>query len=251
MDPSAGAGILRDVQVVSSLGVYPMALCTAETIQNGSACLRIAPPGLPPDEGFAALRPHLLSGHWGAKLGLCAVQPGLMGALARTIHEAAPLARIWDPVLGPSSGAGLHDRETLLALAEALLPSGGWVVSPNLPEARTLLGGPTSDPAALARPWLELGAEAVWLKGGHGEGGDIQDLWITAGSVLSLGAHPRLPGELRGTGCAVASAWLALRLRGADAVRAASEAGAWLRRHWERAAAPGGYGRPALLPECP
>ena len=62
-------------------------------------------------------------------------------------------------------------------MAATLLGSGAWVVSPNLPEAHALAGGAGRVPAgpldsgglaALARPLLDLGAAAVWLKGGHG-----------------------------------------------------------------------------------
>ena len=46
MDPSAGAGVLRDVLTLSGLGVHPMVVSTAETLQNGIACLRITGPAL-------------------------------------------------------------------------------------------------------------------------------------------------------------------------------------------------------------
>ena len=258
MDASAGAGLLRDVLTLAALGVYPMAVATAETIQNGAGCLGIQAPA-DPLARLEALRPHL-GGRWGVKLGLCALAPEPFAALAAKLDSLGPQLRIWDPILAPSSGVGLHAPAQLRGLARTLLASGGWVVSPNLPEAAALGGlgddpaalpGPAQDPAALAGPILELGAAAVWLKGGHGQGDQLEDFWITPGRVLSLGRCPRLAGDRRGTGCTLASAWLALSLQGLDGPAAAREAASFLRRQWDPCAIPGGYGRPSFPPKPP
>ena len=256
LDPSGGAGLLRDVLTVAALGAYPMAVPTCETIQNGAGCQSIlAPPDpLPFLEG---LRPHL-TGRWGVKLGLCALDPLAFEALAACLETLGPTVRIWDPILAPTSGVGLHPPAELRTMTRTLLPSGGWVVSPNLPEAAALAGDPGApggraqvDLAALALPFLDLGAEAVWLKGGHASGDEVEDFWITPGRVLSLGRSPRLPGERRGTGCTLASAWLALRLTGLDGPGAAVEAAAFLRSRWNPCAIPGGFGRPCFTPGAP
>jgi hydroxymethylpyrimidine/phosphomethylpyrimidine kinase len=137
-------------------------------------------------------------------------------------------------------------------MAEVLLGSGGWVVCPNLPEAAALSGRALdAGAAALAKPFLELGAAAVWLKGGHGQGLEVEDFWITPGSVLSLGRSARLPGDRRGTGCTLASAWLAWRLRGLDGPDAAAAAARFLREHWTAQVTPGSFGRPCFAPAAP
>ena len=244
LDPSGGAGLLRDVMTLAALGVYPMAVATCETVQNGAGCQAILAPQ-DPLAALEALRPHL-GGHWGVKLGMSALDPALFSALAVRLQALGPAVRIWDPILAPSFGVGLHQPADLRTMAGTLLPGGGWVVSPNLPEAAALGGRSQGDPATLAGPLLELGAAAVWLKGGHGQGEEVEDFWITAEGVLSLGRSPRLPGERRGTGCTLASAWLALRLQGQDGPTAAAGAAGFLRRHWNPCAIPGGYGRPCL-----
>jgi hydroxymethylpyrimidine/phosphomethylpyrimidine kinase len=253
LDPSGGAGILRDAAVAAALGALPMAIPTAETVQNGLACTRILPPAVDPVARLEALGPHL-SGRWGVKLGLCALEEGTLRRLAASLRSLAPAARLWDPILAPSAGVGLHDGADLRAMARALLPGGGWIVSPNRGEAAAFAGLPPealggASPEALALPFLEAGAEAVWLKGGHAAGDDVVDLWIGPTGIVPLPAAPRLPGTRRGTGCTLGAAWLALRLRGLDAPEAAAEAAAWLRARWHRAAAPGGLGRPQFLPE--
>lgn len=250
LDPSAGAGLLRDVITLAGLGVYPMAVATCDTVQNGAGCQAIEP-SPDPLPRLEALRPHL-SGPWGVKLGLCALPPGAFKALAALVEALGPAVRIWDPILAPTSGVGLHAPADLRTMARTLLAGGGWVVCPNLPEAAAMGGvAVTEGPAALAGPLLDLGAEAVWLKGGHGQDHQVEDFWITPGAVLSLGRSPRLPGDRRGTGCTLASTWLALRLKGLDGATAATEAACHLRRHWEPAATPGGFGRPCFAPGAP
>jgi hydroxymethylpyrimidine/phosphomethylpyrimidine kinase len=262
LDPSAGAGLLRDVMTLAALGVHPMAVCTAETIQNGKSCTAIQPPADPLPR-LEALAPHL-SGRdpWGVKLGLCALEPGVFAALAARVEELAPAARIWDPIQAPTAGVGLHSAAGLRAMARTLLETGGWVVTPNLPEALALAGGPPPgfDPAAplseaaaseLARPFLDLGATAVWLKGGHGPGREVEDFWLTPGAAMSLGRAPRLPGERRGTGCTLASAWLGWRLLGLPGPEAAVAAARFLRERWDPPVQPGGFGRPCFAPGAP
>ena len=250
LDPSGGAGLLRDVMTLAALGVQPMAVCTAQTVQNGAACAAILAPA-DPLPFLEALAPHLAGPAWGVKLGLCALDVRTFAALAARIAELGPAVRIWDPILAPTSGVGLHSSARLRAMAATLLGTGGWVASPNLVEAGALAGTASQAPAGLARPFLDLGAAAVWLKGGHGQGPEVEDFWITPAGVLSLGRSPRLAGDRRGTGCTLASAWLAWRLRGLDGPAAAAAAARFLREHWEPAVRPGGFGRPCFAPGAP
>ena len=255
MDPSGGAGLIRDALSVAGLGCHPMTVSLAETLQNGLGCSRIEPPSMDPVLRLEALAPHL-AGRWGVKLGLCALDPAIFNRLCAALTHLAPPVRIWDPILAPSAGVGLHDGEALRRMAKALLPAGDWVVSPNRGEAAAFAGLPpqairAADPDRLAHPWLEAGAAAVWLKGGHAEGDQVQDLWITPEGIEALASVPRLPGTRRGTGCLLAATWLALRLRGLDPRAAAVEAAHRLRERWDRAWVPGGVGRAVFVPESP
>lgn len=253
MDPSAGAGLLRDVMTLQALGVHPMAVCTAETLQNGLGCQRIEAPSMDPVKRIETLGPHLV-GRWGVKLGMAALDEPTFLRLAATLKALDPPIRIWDPILAPSAGVGLHDGAALRHMAEVLLKDGFWVVCPNRGEAAAAAGLPpakiqTAGVDALARPWLDRGARAVWLKGGHAAGSEIQDFWITAGGITALGRSPRLPGQRRGTGCTLAATWLGLRLLGRLELAAAEESALRLRNRWNQAFAPGGAGRPIFAPE--
>jgi hydroxymethylpyrimidine/phosphomethylpyrimidine kinase len=251
LDPSGGAGLLRDAATLSELGVHVMVVCTAETVQNGLACTRVEAPSIDPLVRLESVQGHL-SGNWGLKLGMCVLPLPAWKGLASKIADLAPPIRIWDPILAPTSGPGLHDRASLLSMAEVLLAGGGWVVAPNRPEAAVAAAlDPGADPLALAGPFLDRGARAVWLKGGHAPGEDIQDLWVTAEGCAGLQPSPRLPGVRRGTGCTLASAWLGFRLSGVDELSAANQAAGWLRSRWGAAFAPGGFGRPLFPPRGP
>ena len=253
MDPSGGAGLLRDALSVAALGCHPMTVSLAETVQNGLGCSRIEPPSLDPVLRLESLAPHL-GGRWGVKVGLCALEPTVFNRLCAALALLAPPVRIWDPILAPSAGVGLHDGGDLNRMAKALLASGGWVVSPNRGEAAAFAGLPpgairAADPDRLAHPWLEAGATAVWLKGGHAEGDQVQDLWITPEGVEALEASPRLPGTRRGTGCLLASTWLAFRLNGWAPQAAAVASARRLRDRWDQAWIPGGVGRALFAPD--
>ncbi|HJW72225.1 MAG TPA: bifunctional hydroxymethylpyrimidine kinase/phosphomethylpyrimidine kinase [Geothrix sp.] len=255
MDPSAGAGVLRDALTLAELGCQPMAISLAETLQNGLACSRIEAPAMDPVLRLEALAPHL-AGRWGLKLSLCALVQRDFHRLTATLRHLAPAIRIWDPILAPSAGVGLHDGEALRNMASSLLAQPGWVVSPNRGEAAAFAGLPpeailSASPEALSRPWLEAGAAAVWLKGGHAEGNAVQDLWITQAGTQALERAPRLPGQRRGTGCTLSATWLGLRLQGLEEVPAAEESARRLRARWDQAFAPGGLGRPMFTPLHP
>ena len=249
MDPSAGAGLLRDALTLASLGVHPMAVSTAETLQNGISCQLIAGPSISPALRLEALKPHL-TGRWGVKLGLCALAIEELEGLMAGVDEMAPLCRIWDPIQAPTSGVTLHDGAALRRMAEVVLRGGEWVVSPNRLEA-AIFGGlpPDADPRRLAEAFLEAGARAVWIKGGHASGELLEDFWVDAKGACGLGSRPRLPGDRRGTGCTLASAWLGFRLGDLEDLEAARRASGWIQEHWARAFTPGGAGRPVFAPE--
>jgi len=251
MDPSGGAGLLRDALTLSELGCQPMAVSLAETLQNGLACVRIEPPAMDPVQRLENLAPHF-AGRWGVKVGLSALDARDFRRLCATLRHLAPPIRIWDPILAPSNGVGLHDGADLRRMAAELLPTGDWVVSPNCGEAAAFAGMPpealgSASVEALTSPWLEAGAAAVWLKGGHAAGDQVQDFWVTREGTLPLETVPRLPGERRGTGCLLSATWLGLRLRGQDEIQAATESARRLRARWHLAFSPGGAGRPMFM----
>jgi hydroxymethylpyrimidine kinase/phosphomethylpyrimidine kinase len=245
-DPSSGAGILRDALVASDLGVYPMAVPLAETAQNGVECSEIAPPGFSPMKRLESLRIHL-TGSWGAKLSMFHDLPLLENVLNR-IQELRPAAAIWDPVGGPTNGPRLHGPGATKS-ALALLNSDTWLVSPNIPEARALADMPDGPLETVAKKIMDMGAQSVWIRGGHADSKTtVQDLWADGSGLEWLAPHGRLNGDPRGTGCTATSAWLSYRLKGLGAASAAEAAINYVRKAWDHLCRPGGAGRASFPP---
>ena len=84
------------------------------------------------------------------------------------------------------------------------------ILTPNIPEAASLCGtAPATSREALleqARSLLALGARAVLLKGGHGDGAEAVDLDVAAKGAPQWLSSPRLDARYRGAGCALAAA---------------------------------------------
>jgi hydroxymethylpyrimidine/phosphomethylpyrimidine kinase len=245
LDPSGGAGVLRDAVVAAGLGVHPMAVPLAETVQSGMGCEAILPPAVPPAARLASIAPHL-RGAWGVKVSMFS-GCGALREVAPMLRALGPAAAIWDPVAAPSSGVPLHGPESLREAA-GLLSGGGWVASPNLGEARLMAGMPGAPLEDVAERLLRMGFLGAWIRTGHGVGGTVRDLWCDGGGPRWLAPRPRLAGDPRGTGCTATAAWLALRLKGAGPAEAAEGAVDYIRRAWAGLHSPGGAGRPTFPP---
>jgi hydroxymethylpyrimidine/phosphomethylpyrimidine kinase len=170
-----------------------------------------------------------------ADIGVDAVKVGMLGevetilAVAAALQELPPgVPVVVDPVMVAESGAPLLAPGAHRALVEEILPR-ARVITPNVPEARVLLGGEplpgagAEEAERLARDLLELGPGAVVLTGGHRE--VVTDLLLERGAseVVAIDG-PRYPdGSSHGSGCTHAAA-LAAGLALGESVEQASRA---------------------------
>lgn len=234
MDPTGGAGVWRDVWTLRAFApqLDVRVVVTALTRQGhgGPARARAVPlarfadqlDGLSSDPSPAAI-----------KVGL--VPESLAVVLAGWLGEGSSPVVV-DPVLRASDGGSMGSTSAgYLKLAER---AAATLWTPNGDEARVLLDGiggprPTVPQFAVRRLGAALGG-AVLLKGGHGlderglDEAAVVDLLFAEGTVHRF-ARSRLGGpEIRGTGCALASA-ITGRLALGDALGDAVEAGGtWL-----------------------
>jgi len=227
IDPSGGAGLLRDVATAAARGARAHAVGTAWTEQGGSVH-RVEPraPGAVRAalaEAIAAVQPAAV------KIGMAVAPATATAVLEGLAGYAGPV--VVDPVLATSRGGTLWD-----GAAEELVPllRRATVVTPNAVEAGELAGllvetGAAAEAAArflLDRHRLQ----AVLVKGGHLDEAEVvvTDVLVTAGGERHW-VRPRVPGPApRGTGCALATA-IAVELgRGRDLAAAIEAAGAWL-----------------------
>jgi hydroxymethylpyrimidine/phosphomethylpyrimidine kinase len=244
-DSGGGAGIQADLKAFAACGVHGMTAITAITAQNTVGVTAVHP--IPPEIIIAQVRAVAQD------IGVDAVKIGMLGdkttieAVATAIDElpdGTPV--VLDPVMVAESGAQLLDpaaRDTLIRL---LLPR-ATVVTPNVPEARALVGKPVdaavvgeamdaavvTEPVdvarvrepvdaevhALARGVHALGPHAVVVTGGHRE--EAVDLFFDGERLVEL-PGPRHPsGAAHGSGCTHSSVLAARLAHGDDALTAA------------------------------
>jgi len=224
LDPTGGAGILRDVWTARALlpGAEVGAVVSAWTWQGGGAPARAEgrPLGRIADELAALPRPDAI------KVGLvpaCLIDAGFV-ELLEEVSAAAPI--VVDPVLVATDGGELGARpEELLGLARIAA-----LMTPNLGEATALAGraeGGEAEEVQLRRLGALMGlAGPAWLlKGGHsGSATEVVDRLWECGEVRAFRRPRRAGPDPRGTGCALATAIAAGLARRAGEVCAECEA---------------------------
>ncbi len=135
-DSGGGAGIQADLKAFARCGVHGTCAITAITAQNTVGVSAIHP--VPPEIVLAQVRAVL------SDIRVGAVKVGMLGTVDVTLAVAQVLDElpagtpvVVDPVMVAESGARLLQADAQRALIEEILPR-ATVVTPNLPEARTL-----------------------------------------------------------------------------------------------------------------
>ena len=215
-DSGGGAGIQADLRTFAAFGLHGVSAITAVTAQNTRTVSRIAP-----------LAPAMVRAQIDAlfdDFAIGAVKIGMLATAAIVRAVAAALARrrvpvVLDPVLVATTGARLARGDLAGPIRRHLLARAD-LVTPNVPEAETLLGKRIRTPADLpgaASDLIALGSRAVLLKGGHLEGSRVSDLLLTSAGLQREFTHARIRTEGHGTGCTLSSA-IAARLALGDAL---------------------------------
>jgi hydroxymethylpyrimidine/phosphomethylpyrimidine kinase len=241
-DSGGGAGIQADLKAFAACGVHGMTAITAITAQNTVGVTAVHP--IPPEVIIAQVRAVA------ADIGLDAVKIGMLGdgrtieAVAQALDELPdgiprrrrrpprPIPIVLDPVMVAESGAQLLDPAAKATLIKLMLPR-ATVITPNLPEARALLGEGAPDEAeALARALHALGPRVVVITGGHRE--EAADLFFDGDRLVELPGDRHPDGAAHGSGCthsSVLAARLALGDDPLEAARAAKELASWAVAH--------------------
>ncbi|MGQ9804690.1 MAG: bifunctional hydroxymethylpyrimidine kinase/phosphomethylpyrimidine kinase [Chlorobiales bacterium] len=206
-DSGGGAGIQADLKTFSALGAFGMSAIAALTAQNTLAVTAIHP--VPPDFLQKQLEAILDDiGVDAVKIGMLAT-PELISVVAETLVRYQVKNIVLDPVMVAKSGDKLLQDHAIDALRTKLLPI-ATVITPNLPEASTLLGRNVlieTEMLPAANALQALGAKNVLLKGGHLGGKMSSDLLLTeSGKSLWFEAERIDTKNLHGTGCTYSSA---------------------------------------------
>jgi hydroxymethylpyrimidine/phosphomethylpyrimidine kinase len=209
-DSGGGAGIQADLKAFARCRVHGMSAITAITAQStvGVAAIHEVPPEIVLEQVRAV----------DADIGVDAVKVGMLGTARVTLAVARALDGlssgvpvVVDPVMISESGARLLDADAESALIREILPR-ATVLTPNLPEARALVGEAAADADAdeLARAVIALGPQTVVITGGHRA--KATDLFLDAtGTRVEIPGERHPDGAAHGSGCTHSSV-LAARL---------------------------------------
>ena len=219
-DSGGGAGVQADLKAFAACGVHGMTAITAITAQNTVGVTAVH--AIPPEIIIAQVKAVA------DDIGVDAVKIGMLGDRATIEAVARALAAlakntpvVVDPVMVSESGATLLEPEARATLVEMLLPR-ATVITPNLPEARTLTGDPDADVRDLARNLHALGPQIVVITGGHRE--PLTDVFFDGDRLVELDGERHEDGAAHGSGCTHSSVLAARLAHGDDPLEAARKA---------------------------
>ena len=208
---SAGlAGQVADCNTIAALGAHPCSLVTAVTAQNHDGVAALNP--LNAEQVRAQIRALQESLPATAiKLGMLPSAEVIREVAEFIDHYAGPV--VCDPVISASKGGDLMLPDAWQSFVKRILPR-VTLLTPNWPEAEKLSGlriRNAEDAEKAASTILDLGVQAVLLKGGHAADKQpdekfSQDFFTDGEQAFWLSSRRVDTENARGTGCRLASA---------------------------------------------
>ncbi|MEZ4458356.1 MAG: hydroxymethylpyrimidine/phosphomethylpyrimidine kinase [bacterium] len=240
-DPSGGAGVQADLQVIRDHNSHGLSAVAAIVWQNTSEV-----------RGWRAVAPEDLIAQLDAvfdDLDVAAIKIGMLGSTENAEALAGRLAGfdgpiVLDPVL--ASGDGRTSMYTASLEALRRLARMATLVTPNMPEAKAIAVGAASTPVELAELLNDELSTAVLLKVGHVDSAeDLRDVLADGGATV-LAPTPRIADDVRGTGCQLSTA-IACRLGAGDDLLTAVEMGRLYLSSMLKKRQKVGLGRPVVV----
>lgn len=226
-DGSGGAGLQADLKTFAATGCYGMTVLTALPVQNTQgvrACyaLPLASIQQQLETLFDDCMPDAI------KIGMLfsAEIIELVADFLQQHAQGVPI--ILDPVMVAKSGDPLLEPQAISALQQRLIPLSS-LITPNLPEADRLVT-PQTDPITQAKALLDLGCQAVLLKGGHTDTPEVTDWYLDAIECEALTATRIHSRNTHGTGCTLSAAITSYVAQGASLLEGCRRAKTYLHR---------------------
>lgn len=224
-DSGGGAGVQADLKAMSAIGTYGASILTALTAQNtvGVSAIHDVP-----GEFITAQLDAVYSDLDvdATKIGMLS-QSSVIEVVAQGLLRHGAKNIVLDPVMVTTSGDLLLSKDAVESLKTVLIPV-AQIITPNLFEAAVLLGADVAttrnEMEAQASALLELGAQAVLLKGGHFDEPTADDLYVSKLEKRWYSAPRIKTDNTHGTGCTLSSAIAAYLAQGhsmEDAINAA------------------------------
>lgn len=205
-DCSGGAGLQADLKTFQHFGLHGLSALTCIVSETANLVRRVDPV----DPAMVVDQIHLLM----TSFPLTVVKTGMLGSaehvrrVATVFKEFPDIRLVVDPVMIASTGASLLEPDAVHTYITDLLPL-AHLITPNLPEAETLLGekiSTVSEMEAAAQALSNTFGCATLLKGGHLQLADCIDLLWENGQLHRF-TSPRLHvAASHGTGCTLAAA---------------------------------------------
>ena len=207
-DSGGGAGIQADLKTISAIGCYGMSVITALTAQNtkGVTGIHAVPPSFA-EEQMEAVFTDI--GADAVKIGML-YSAELIKVVARQLKKHNADKIVLDPVMVAQSGDKLLQDDAIEAIKEHLMPL-AEIVTPNLPEAKVLLGRElqgTEEMQDAARDLASYNSKNILIKGGHLNDDNSTDfLYLTREDRFVVLKGDRIKTRNNhGTGCTMSSA---------------------------------------------
>lgn len=224
IDPTAHAGVLQDIKVANYFKVDCAAVISANTVQNDRDFIAL---NAVEDAIFYEQFTEIVNSHKPQ-----VIKSGVLASVAQIkmlskFLQANPQVKyICDPVIATSSGGMLMSADIISVFKQQLLPL-CYLLTPNLPEAAILL----NDESINQKPYVEIahtlkslyGIQYVLLKGGHALVKNQRSCdYLTLASQQGVHYQSKAvyEGNIRGTGCALASSIAALVAQGQEITEA-------------------------------
>ena len=222
-DCSAGAGIQADLKTFTAHGVYGLTAvtCVVAEVPGRVSAIQPVPPEIVREQIELSLDAFPVAA---MKTGMLYSRE-VIDVLTTLRRPLPPL--VVDPVMVASSGDSLLKADALAAYREGLFPLAA-LVTPNLDEARVLLGRFIGDLAEMAAGGAELCARygaAFLMKGGHLDGDEAVDvLCLPGGGTVEFRAPFTRGVSTHGTGCTYSAAITAGLAQGLELRAAVAQA---------------------------
>jgi hydroxymethylpyrimidine/phosphomethylpyrimidine kinase len=205
-DLSHGAGITKDLEVFSYLGLHGLSVPTSYVIQGPEGATGVVPV---PTGVFSRMLERAAGSFSlsGIKIGVLPDAPHVERVVEFLAgQKGVPV--VLDPVIAAKNNLRVITGRGFRALVERLLPMGPSV-TPNIDEAEMLVRARIDDIDAMeraARAIAQKGPRHVFLKGGHLAGEPVDLLFD--GTRTTTYTKGRIERMVHGTGCIFSSALL-------------------------------------------
>ena len=204
-DSCGGAGIQADLKTMAAHHVYGMSAITALTAQNTTGVadiMEVSPEFLKKqlDCVFEDIRPDAV------KTGMVSSSK-LISVIAERLRFYKAENIVVDTVMVSTSGFRLISEDAVETLKEELIPLAA-LITPNIPEAEVLSGGPIRSAEDMEDAAKKIRAAFgcnVLLKGGH-RINDANDLLYTENGARWFAGRRIDNPNTHGTGCTLSSA---------------------------------------------